>query len=67
MRRLLLGMAIAATAALLPATSQADDQQIAEFIKSRLQVEQQQGNLRGFNVDMRVDRGTVWFLSLIHI
>ena len=61
MRRLLLGMAIAATAALLPATSQADDQQIAEFIKSRLQVEQQQGNLRGFNVDMRVDRGTVWF------
>ena len=61
MRRLMLGLAIAATAALLPATSHADDQQIAEFIKSRLQVEQQQGNLRGFNVDMRVDRGTVWF------
>ena len=61
MRRLMLGMAIAAIAALLPATSHADDQQIAEFIKSRLQVEQQQGNLRGFNVDMRVDRGTVWF------
>lgn len=61
MRRLLLGMAIAATAALLPAVSQADDHQIAEFIKSRLQVEQQRGNLRGFNVDMRVDQGTVWF------
>jgi hypothetical protein len=61
MRRLLLGMAIAATAALLPAVSQADDHQIAEFIKSRLQVEQQRGNLRGFNVDMRVDKGTVWF------
>lgn len=61
MRRLLLGMVIAATAMLLPAVTQADDHKIAEFIKSRLQVEQQRGNLRGFNVDMRVDRGTVWF------
>jgi hypothetical protein len=39
----------------------ADDQQIADYIKSRLQVEQSQGNLKGFNVDMRVERGTVWF------
>lgn len=61
MRRLLLGMAIAATSVLLPAVSQADDHEIAEFIKSQLQVEQQRGNLRGFNVDMRVDQGTVWF------
>ena len=60
MRRLLLGMAIAATA-MLTGVANADDHQIAEFIKSRLQVEQQRGNLRGFNVDMRVDRGTVWF------
>ena len=65
MRRLMIGLAIAATAALLPSTSQADDQQIADFIKSRLQVEQQQGNLRGFNVDMRVDRGTVWFKGFV--
>ncbi len=61
MRRLLLGMAIAATSVLLPTVSQADDHKIAEFIKSQLQVEQQRGNLRGFNVDMRVDQGTVWF------
>ena len=65
MRRLMIGLAIAATAALLPSTSQADDQQIADFIKSRLQVEQQQGNLKGFNVDMRVDRGTVWFKGFV--
>jgi len=39
----------------------ADDQQIADFIKARLQAEQQQGNLKGFNVDMRVEQGTVWF------
>ena len=60
MRRLVLGIALAVTA-LMSAQATADDQQIADYIKSRLQVEQTRGNLRGFNVDMRVDNGTVWF------
>lgn len=60
MRRLVLGIAIAAVAC-APAVGQADDQRIAEFIKSRLQTEQQAGNLRGFNIDMRVEQGTIWF------
>ena len=60
MRRLMLGIAVAVTS-LLPVMGMADDQQIADFIKGRLQSEQQAGNLRGFNVDMRVERGTVWF------
>lgn len=60
MRRLVLGIAVAVTS-LMPVMGVADDQQIADFIKSRLQAEQQQGNLRGFNVDMRVEKGTVWF------
>ncbi len=60
MRRLVLGIAVAVTS-LMPTIGMADDQQIADYIKNRLQVEQQNGNLRGFNVDMRVDRGTVWF------
>lgn len=60
MRRLLLGIAVAVTS-LMPVVGMADDQQIADFIKSRLQAEQQQGNLKGFNVDMRVEKGTVWF------
>lgn len=60
MRRLVLGIAVAVTS-LLPALGMANDQQIADFIKNRLQTEQRNGNLRGFNVDMRVDRGTVWF------
>lgn len=60
MRRLVLGIAVAVTS-LMPVMGVADDQQIADYIKSRLQAEQQQGNLRGFNVDMRVDNGTVWF------
>ena len=60
MRRLVLGIAVAVTS-LMPVMGVADDQQIADFIKSRLQAEQQQGNLKGFNVDMRVEQGTVWF------
>ena len=60
MRRLVLGIAVAVTL-LMPVVGMADDQDIADFIKSRLQAEQQQGNLQGFNVDMRVEEGTVWF------
>jgi hypothetical protein len=60
MRRFMLGIAFAITS-LMPAIGLADDQQIADFIKSRLQAHQQQGRLRGFNVDMTVERGVVWF------
>ena len=60
MRRIVLGIAAAVTT-FAPAAVQADDQQIADFIRNKLQVEQREGNLRGFNVDLRVDRGTVWF------
>lgn len=64
MRRLFLGIAVAATA-LAPSYTMADDTQIADFIQSRLQVEQQQGRLRGFNVDMQVEKGTVWFKGVV--
>ena len=60
----MLGIAVV-VAALMPANVNADDQQIADFVKSRLQTEQQRGNLRGFNVDMRVDKGTVWFKGFV--
>ena len=64
MRRLLLGLAVAATT-LVPSVVMADDTQIADFIQTRLQAEQQQGRLRGFNVDMQVERGTVWFKGTV--
>ena len=64
MLRVVLGIAIA-VGALMPNMCVADDQQIADYVKSRLQQEQQRGNLRGFNVDMRVDRGTVWFKGYV--
>ena len=64
MRVFMLGIAVA-VAAFLPAVTRADDQQIADYVRNRLQAEQQQGNLRGFNVDMRVERGTVWFSGFV--
>lgn len=64
MRVLMLGIMFA-VAALMPAAANADDQQIADFIKARLMQEKQQGNLYGFNVDMRVDQGTVWFKGFV--
>ncbi|MBX3418558.1 MAG: BON domain-containing protein [Pirellulaceae bacterium] len=64
MRRLVLGLAIAVAVA-LPCVGNGDDQQIANYIKSRLQTEQQAGNLKGFSIDMRVDQGTVWFSGYV--
>lgn len=64
MRRLVLGLAMAVSA-VFPAGVQADDQQIAEFIKGKLQAEQQAGNLRGFNIDLRVEQGTIWFTGYV--
>ncbi len=64
MRRLFLGLAVAASA-LLSSSAMADDTQIADFIQSRLQVAQQQGQLRGFNVDLQVENGTVWFKGYV--
>ena len=64
MRRLVLGIAVAVTS-LMPGVGMADDQQIAEYVKSRLKTEQDAGNLKGFNVDMRVDGGTVWFEGFV--
>jgi len=64
MRRLFLGLAVAASA-LLSSSAMADDTQIADFIQSRLQQAQQQGQLRGFNVDLQVENGTVWFKGYV--
>jgi len=62
MRRLLLTVAIATMTVLSsPMLAKADDNAIAQFIMQKLKVEQQRGNLKGFHVDMRVDKGTVWF------
>ena len=64
MRRYCLFMAMAFVVAAVQ-SAWADDTQIAQFIVQKLKAEQQQGNLQGFHVDMRVDRGTVWFKGFV--
>lgn len=64
MRRFILGFALA-IAALAPAVGHGDDRQIAEFIKGRLQSEQQAGRLKGFNIDMSVEDGVVWLKGFV--
>lgn len=61
MRRFYLVLAIMAVAGLAAPRVHADDDAIAQHIYQRLKTEQQNGNLRGYRVDMRVDKGTVWF------
>ncbi|MDG2186447.1 MAG: BON domain-containing protein [Mariniblastus sp.] len=64
MRVFMLGIAVA-VAALMPSVCMANDQEIADYVKTKLQTEQQNGNLSGFNVDMRVDNGAVWFSGFV--
>ena len=64
MRVFMLGIAVA-VAALMPSVCMANDQEIADYVKTKLQAEQQNGNLSGFNVDMRVDNGAVWFSGFV--
>lgn len=61
MRRLSLGLAIATMLVMMPKAVNADDQQIADKIMQGLQEAKQQGQLKGFQVDMKVQDGTVWF------
>ena len=61
MRRLVLVWAISAIAALAPSLASADDQAIARHIIQRLKSAQDKGELKGFQVDLEVKDGTVWF------
>jgi hypothetical protein len=61
MRRLVLVWAISAIAALAPSLAFADDEAIAKHIVERLNSAKQKGELRGFQVDLEVKDGTVWF------
>lgn len=60
MRFFVLGLALVAIAAAPPDGARGDDQQIAEQIVSKLQVEKEKGALRGFNIDLEVEDGAVY-------
>jgi len=58
MRRLGLGFAVATMLLLMPQTGRADDQSIANRIMQGLQTAKQQGQLKGFQLDLKVEEGT---------
>lgn len=63
MRRYLFGLAMCTIAAIVPVAAQADqqqDQQIAKTVVERLQKEKAAGRLKGFNIDLEVEDGTLW-------
>lgn len=65
MRRLLVGLAIASIAALLPCGVHADDQQIAQQIVQQLQQQKADGSLTGFGIDLEVESGIVWLKGYV--
>lgn len=59
MRRFVVGLAIG-LASFAPAMVRGDDEQIAQKIVEKLQERKESGQMRGFNIDLQVDQGTVW-------
>jgi hypothetical protein len=60
MRRYVFGLAILALAVAGPLAARGDDQQIAQQIVQKLQQEKRSGGLKGFNIELQVEEGTVW-------
>jgi hypothetical protein len=65
MRRLGLGFAVATMLLLMPQTGRADDQSIANRIMQGLQTAKQQGQLKGFQLDLKVEEGTASFSGYV--
>jgi len=59
MRRLVVGPAILALAAATLTGAWADDQEIARKVADRLKQEQKEGNLHGFDINLKVAEGKV--------
>lgn len=63
MRRFVYGCAMLTIATCLPMAAKADqqqDKQIAQQVIQRLQTEKTAGRLKGFNIDLQVENGTLW-------
>ena len=60
MRRYVFRLTFLALAALGTSVVLADDQQIAKTIVEKLSAEKKSGNLKGFNIELNVDKGEVW-------
>ena len=59
MRRFVVGLSILAVLTFSSAIVRGDDQQIAQHLIQKLKQQKDSGNLRGFGIDLKVERGTV--------
>ncbi|MFP6576324.1 MAG: BON domain-containing protein [Pirellulaceae bacterium] len=59
MRRLMIGLTLVCMAALIPLWVRADDRQIAQEIIQQLQQHKDTGKLKGFGIDLQVEKGIV--------
>ena len=59
MRRLMIGLTLVCMAALIPLWVRADDRQIAREIIQQLQQHKDTGELKGFGIDLQVEKGIV--------
>lgn len=60
MRRFVFGMTMFSFALLAPGWATANDQEIAKQIVQKLKQRQDQGELKGFSLDLQVKEGVVW-------
>lgn len=60
MRRFLFGVVIASVAAAMPAWAFGGDREIAKAVMSELQEHKAAGNLKGFDIDLKVEDGVVF-------
>lgn len=65
MRRFVFACLIAACAAMAPSWASAGDQEIAQHIVQQLSEAKQAGQLKGFDLDLHVDQGTVWLKGFV--
>lgn len=65
MRRFVFACLIAACAAMAPTLASAGDQEIAQHIVQQLSQAKEQGQLKGFDLDLHVDQGTVWLKGFV--
>lgn len=60
MRQFNFRLVIVTVTLFVPLVVQANDTQVASGIRSELKTQQEQGNLRGFNINITVENGRVW-------
>lgn len=65
MRRFLFGVVIASVTAAMPAWAFGGDREIAKSVLSELQQQKAAGNLRGFDIDLKVEDGIVFLTGKV--